>query len=55
MAGVKTLVVDLETVPTEAYVWGLFDQNVGLSQIIKPGRIVSWAAKWLDSDEVEYS
>lgn len=54
-AEVKTLILDIETFPTQAYVWGLFDQNVGLNQIIKPGQIVSWAAKWAGSDEVEYS
>jgi len=29
-----------------AYVWGLFKQNVGLNQLIQPGRILCWAAKW---------
>jgi hypothetical protein len=55
MGDVKTLILDIETIPTQAYVWGLFDQNVGLSQIIKGGGVVSWAAKWAGSDEVEFS
>jgi hypothetical protein len=55
MTGVKTLIVDIETVPSVVYAWGLFDQNIALSQIVRAGGIVSWAAKWLDSEDVEYS
>jgi hypothetical protein len=36
-------------------VWGLFDQNVSLDQIIEPGRIICWAAKWLGESEVHYA
>ncbi len=52
---VRSLVLDLETFPTEAYVWGLFDQNIGLNQIKRTGGVVSWAAKWVDADETELS
>jgi len=48
----KILVVDIETSPIEAYVWGLYDQNVSLNQIQKDWRIISWAAKWLDEKNV---
>ena len=51
---VKVLFLDIETMPHEAYVWGLWDQNVGLSQIIQPGRVFSFAAKWLGQKEVWY-
>jgi hypothetical protein len=37
--------LDLETRPTEAYVWGLFDQRVALNQIIRPGGIILVAAQ----------
>ena len=33
MTGPKILIVDIETAPIVAQVWGLFDQNVGLNQI----------------------
>ena len=46
----KTLILDIETAPKAAYVWGLWKQNVGLNQIIQDGYILNWAAKWLDED-----
>lgn len=52
---VKTLIIDLETVPTKAYVWQMFDNNLSLSQVIEPGKVVSWAAKWAGSEDVWYS
>jgi DNA polymerase elongation subunit (family B) len=42
----RVLILDLETAPHTAYVWGLWDQNVGLSQLIDTGRVMSVAAKW---------
>lgn len=52
---IRTLVVDIETFPTSAYVWGLFDQNVGLSQIVQPGDILSWSAKWAGDGSIYFS
>lgn len=43
----KVLVLDLETRPIQAYVWGTFDQNIPLNMIIEDGSILSWSAKWL--------
>lgn len=48
---VKVLFFDIETMPHEVYAWGLWDQNVGLSQIIQPGRVFGFAAKWLGRPE----
>lgn len=48
----KLLILDIETAPTAAYVWGMWEQNVAMNQIIKPGYVLSYAAKWLGSDEV---
>lgn len=42
----KILLLDIETAPATAYVWKLFDENVGLEQLIAPSRILCWAAKW---------
>ena len=50
----KILVFDIETKPIKAWVWGLFDQNVGLEQIIEDWSVLSWAAKWIGNDEVLY-
>jgi DNA-directed RNA polymerase subunit RPC12/RpoP len=44
--------LDIETAPNIGYVWGLFDQNIGLNQIKETGYILSWAAKWIGKSEV---
>ena len=51
---VKVLFFDIETMPHQVYAWGLWDQNVGLSQIIQPGRVFAFAAKWLGNPKVEF-
>jgi DNA polymerase elongation subunit (family B) len=43
--------LDIETAPHNSYTWGLFDQNVGLSQLIKPGYILCIGASWHDEQE----
>lgn len=50
----KVLFLDIETSPALAYVWGLFDQNVGLNQIKQDWFILSWSAKWKGSKEIFY-
>lgn len=51
---VRILYVDCETFPIEAYVWGLWQQNVGLSQIKTPTIMASFAAKWRGEKKVEF-
>ena len=50
----RILILDIETAPILGYVWGLWKNNVGLNQIASDWYILSWAAKWYDSDEVIY-
>lgn len=50
--GAKILTIDIESKPITAYVWGLWDQNVGITQIKENGGMICFAAKWLGSDEV---
>jgi len=50
----KVLVMDIETAPILGYVWGLWDQTVGLNQIKSDWYVISWAAKWLDAKTVMY-
>lgn len=45
------LLLDIETSPNSAFVWGLWDQNIGLNQLIQSSEILCYAAKWL-SDPV---
>lgn len=49
--GPKVLVYDIETAPILGYVWQLWDQNVGLNQIESDWYILSWGAKWLDTND----
>jgi hypothetical protein len=42
----KILLIDIETAPATAWVWGLFNQNIGISQIAEAGRTICFAAKW---------
>lgn len=51
----KILVVDIETAPLLAYVWGMWDQNVGLNQIHQDWYVLSWSAKWVGSSKVMYA
>jgi hypothetical protein len=42
----KILLLDIETAPATAYVWRLFDENIGVDQLITPSQMLCWAAKW---------
>ena len=48
----KILILDIETAPMKAYVWRRWKQNVHDSQIISRWFILTWSAKWLNSDKV---
>ena len=50
----KILVFDIETAPIEAYVWGLWDQNIAINQIKHDWFVLSWSAKWLFDPEVKH-
>ena len=51
----KILILDIETAPMIADVWSLWEQNVGLNQIVHDWYILSWAAKWADGKKVYYA
>lgn len=48
MKSPRVLLIDIETKPLLAYVWGLWENNVSLDQIHKDWSILSWSAKWLN-------
>lgn len=48
----KILLLDIETAPNLVHVWGLWQQNVAINQIIDSGYVLCWAAKWYGEDEV---
>lgn len=51
---IRALCLDIETKPALAYVWGLFNINIGLEQLVHPSEMICWAAKWLDFPEIEF-
>lgn len=42
----KILSIDIETTPNLAHVWGLWQQNVGLPQLLESTEMLCYAAKW---------
>jgi hypothetical protein len=46
--------LDIETSPNTAHVWGLWNQNVSINQLLESSYTLCWAAKWLGESEVMY-
>lgn len=44
----KILCIDIETAPNVAHVWDIWNQNIGISQILDSGEMLCFAACWLD-------
>lgn len=53
-SNMKILLLDIETAPNTAYVWGLFKQNISISQIVDSSAMLCWAAKWLGEEQVMF-
>ncbi len=50
----RILTLDIETAPNLAWVWGMWQQNVGLNQLQCPGYVMCMAAKWLGEADVRF-
>jgi uncharacterized protein YprB with RNaseH-like and TPR domain len=50
----KILMLDIETTPLQVYTWGLWDQNIGINQIIKSTEMMCFGAKWLGQKSVTF-
>lgn len=50
----KILLLDIETAPNLAYVWGLWDQNIAINQIASSGYVLCWAAKWHGDEAIQF-
>ena len=50
----KVLFIDIETAPILAYVWDIWQQNVGLNQIKKDWHLLAFAAKWMGTKNIIY-
>jgi len=48
----KILLLDIETAPNQVYTWGLWNQNIGINQIIKGTSTLCLAAKWFGKDDI---
>lgn len=50
------LVLDIETAPALVYSWGAYDVTIGYEQVVEPGRMICFAAKWVGrSEKIFYS
>ena len=52
--GPKVLLFDIELFPMEAYIWSIWQDRVGLEMLKTDWSVLSYAAKWLDGDEIFY-
>lgn len=50
----KILLLDIETAPNIAYVWGLFKENIPLQRLMDSGYVLCWAAKWYGSNDLMF-
>jgi DNA polymerase elongation subunit (family B)/predicted RNA-binding Zn-ribbon protein involved in translation (DUF1610 family) len=50
----KILLLDIETSPNTAHVWGLWQQNVSISQLQESSYVMCWSAKWLGDKTVYF-
>ena len=50
----KILLLDIETSPNTAHVWGLWQQNVGINQLLESSYVMCWAAKWYGEKTVHF-
>lgn len=52
--GPRILLFDIETAPLLGHLWSLWQDGISLEMMQKDWYILSWAAKWLDENEVMY-
>lgn len=50
----RVLTLDIETSPNLAHTWGLWQQNVGLPQLLESGEVICFAAKFEHEDKVRF-
>lgn len=50
----KILVIDIETSPALAYVWGLWDQNISINHIVTPSAPICFAAKFVGEPTIHF-
>ena len=51
----RLLVLDIETSPSLVYTWGLFDQTIGISQVVKPTEVICFAAQFVGEKKMHFA
>ena len=54
MAGVRILILDIETRPALVYSWGMHNQTFGPAQVVEWGGMLCFAAKWHGSPDMQF-
>lgn len=54
VTGPQIITLDIETLPIQAFTWGIWQQNIGLNQIIKDWSVLSYTAKTLGEKGIRY-
>lgn len=52
--GPSILTIDIETSPAIAYIWRMFQENIGISQMIEATEVLCFAAKWYGNKKIEF-
>jgi DNA polymerase elongation subunit (family B) len=50
----KILLLDIESSPNTAHVWGLWQQNVSINQLMESSYVLCYAAKWLGDEKIMF-
>jgi DNA polymerase elongation subunit (family B) len=50
----RLLLLDIETAPHLAAVWGLWGENIPIDRLMKPGYTLCWSAKWHGDKEIMF-
>ena len=48
----QLLELDIETAPKQAFVWGMWKQNIAPNQLIQDWFMLTWAARWYGSTAI---
>jgi len=50
----KILLLDIESSPHTAYVWGLWNENIPLARLIDSSKVLCFAAKWYGDAKIQF-
>ncbi len=53
--GPRVLVLDIETSPNLGYIWALYKQDIGLSQLVKTTEVICFAAKFHGEKDIYFA